>query len=272
MTRVFFFEPHPDDATLSAGLALTSYLAGGCDVHVVGMSRGAVTPSSVKLDGSGICGYDGYTHNAAREGYAVPTADEIGTARVREARSALGAMATVSPSPGAPQGTVTYHEGGPDGFLPDGFGGTYGQPPTADGIAAAKSVIQWYVENYTNTFFFTMSPTDNHPDHAACGQALRDLKNDETHGPALVNARFFVSKLYWDYDLNPDVAAQPGLAWVNAGPRKADCDAVLRNRVIRCFSAWNPAEGSFGIGYHQVVNQFANCFGTSVNIANLWHA
>lgn len=277
MTRIVFFEPHPDDATLQAGLALTSYLAGGCEVHVVGMSRGAVTPASVKLDGSSVCGYDGYTHNPTSEMYTVPTTDQIGAARVAEAKSAAGAMATIAPSPGVSQGTVTYHEGGPGGFLAEEFGSTGttaipGLTCTAEGVAAAKTIIQWYIENYTNTFFFAMSPTDNHPDHAACGQALRDLKNDAIHGPSLVNSRFFVSKLYWDYAANPDVASQSGLAWFNAGPRKADCDAVLRNRVIRCFSAWNPNGGSFGIGYHQVVNQFANCFGPNIIIGNLWHA
>lgn len=283
MTRIMFFEPHPDDATLSGGLPLTSYAAGGCDVHVVGMSRGAVTPASIKLDGSGVCGYDGYTHNPTRENYTLPTQDQIGAARVAEAKSAAGAMATISPSSGVSQGTVTYHEGHPDtGYLPDEFGsmGTTAIPGlacTAEGVAAAKTLIQWYVENYSNTFFFAMSPTDDHPDHAAGGQALRDLKNDSVHGPALANARFFVSKLYWGGPNNnpprpADVAAQPDLQWFDAGVRKPDCDAVLRNRVIRCFSAWDPNGGSFGIGYHQVVNQFVNCFGPSVNIAALWHA
>lgn len=288
MTRIVFFGPHPDDETLSAGLAMVSYLAGGCDVHVVGMSRGAVTAASVKLDGSGVCGYDNYTHNPVGEHYAVPTSDQIGTIRVNEAKSATGAMATITPSAGVSAGVMTYHEGHPTtGFLPDLYGSTGtntipGLTCTADGVALAQTLIKNYVDNYSNTFFFTMSPTDDHPDHAACGQALRNLKNDNvnicpgsgglTYAQALVNSRFFVSRLYWDYSKNPDVAAQPDLQWFNAGTRKTDCDNTLRNQVIRCYSAWNPAEGSFGIGYHQVVNQFLANFGPGVSIGNLWHA
>jgi LmbE family N-acetylglucosaminyl deacetylase len=265
MPRVFFYSPHPDDETLSAGLALTRWLAAGFDVHLVSMNRGGVAPASIKLDGSGVCGYDGYVHDPAREGYTVPTNIDIAAARLAETRSALGAMATIPVDAGVPAGGVFHHEGG----LPDGFGGTYGQPPTQAGIDAAKTVIAQFVADYPNSFHYTMSETDNHPDHAACGLALRQLKNVD---PTLVNARFFVSKLYWDYTANPDVAAQPGLAWFSAGPRKAEYDALLRGRVISCFKAWNPAAGSFGIGYHQVVNQFNNCFSTSVNISNLWHS
>ena len=284
MTRIVFFEPHPDDATLSAGLALTTYLAGGADVHVVGMSRGSVTPASIKLDGAAVCGYDGYLHNPSQEQYVVPTQDRIGAARASEGKSAAGAMSTISPSPGVvTPGTMTYHEGIDGvGYIDDLYGSSGGTAIsglscTVEGVAAAKTVIQTYVENYTNTFFYAMSPTDDHPDHAACGQALRDLKNDTTHGPQLVNARFFVSKLYWAGvggvpPYPTDVLAQPDLSWFNAGTRKADYDALLRSRVIRCFSAWNPNAGTFAVGYHQVVNQFINCFGPSATIANLWHA
>lgn len=290
MTHICFFEPHPDDATLSAGLAITTYLAGGAVADVVGMSRGAVTPASIKLDGSAVCGYHGYTHNPAQEEYVVPTQDQIGAARVFETESALGAMTTITPSPGVSAGTLTYHQGGPSGYLPDLYGSQGsttipGLSCTQEGVDAAMSVIKWYVDNTPNTFFYAMSPTDDHPDHAACGQALRTLKNDTvnicpasglTYAATLANARFFVSKLYWASNNGgsypPDVAAQPNLAWFNAGSRKADYDAVLRNRVIGCFSAWDPAAGAFAIGYHQVVNQFVNCFDPSVAIANLWHA
>lgn len=293
MAHYMFFEPHPDDATLSMGLAITTFTAGGGDTHVVGMSKGAVTPASIKLDGGAVCGYDGYTHNPTQEFYTVPTQDQIGDLRVSEGKSAAGAMAMIAPSPGvSPAGTVTYHEGiDGTGYLADLYGsqGTTTIPGlacTQEGVDAAQAVIKWYVDNYSNTYFYAMSPTDDHPDHAACGQALRNLKNDTvnicpssglTYAATLANARFFVSKLYWagpggSPPYPTDVAAQPDLQWFSAGSRKADYDAHLRNHVIRCFSAWDPNGGSFAIGYHQVVNQFLTCFGPTVTIANLWHA
>jgi LmbE family N-acetylglucosaminyl deacetylase len=41
---------------------------------------------------------------------------------------------------------------------------------------ASDKVIRRYIADYPNSFHFIMSPTDNHPDHAAAGIALRRLK------------------------------------------------------------------------------------------------
>lgn len=273
MTHVVFISPHPDDETLSAGLALTWYASQSATVDVVAMTRGEAGGPLGSFNGNNVCNWapHSYTHNPAAEGYAALTSTDIGAARIHEGRSAVGSMAMIAPS----TGTINYHEGGSTGCLPDGFGtqadGVGKDSPTA--VAMAKAVISEYVGMYSNTFFYTMSPTDDHPDHAACGQALRELKNTN---PNLAGARFFVSKRYWAANNGgsypADVAAQSDLQWFNAGTLKATIDAHLRNKVVNCFSAWNPAEGSYAIGYHQVAGQFADCFGPSANIGNLWHA
>jgi LmbE family N-acetylglucosaminyl deacetylase len=277
MTHIVFFAPHPDDETLSAGLALTWYLSQGATVDVVAMTRGEAGGPLGSFNGNNVCNWapHSYTHNPTAEGYTALTSTDLGAARVHEGRSAVGAMAMIAPSSGVSAGTIAYHEGGSTGVLPDGFGtqsdGVGKDSPTA--VALAKAIISEYVNMYSNTFFYTMSPTDDHPDHAACGQALRDLKNTN---PLLSGVRFFVSKRYWAVNNGgsypADVAAQPDLQWFNAGTRKSDIDAHLRGKVINCFQAWNPAEGSYAIGYHQVAGQFADCFGPSVSVANLWHA
>ena len=46
---------------------------------------------------------------------------------------------------------------------------------------------------------------------------------------------------------------------------------ILRNRVIGAYNAWNPAEGSYAVGYHSVYGQFNSNFGPNVTIADLWH-
>lgn len=287
MPKVFLFAPHPDDETLSMGLAATARIAAGYEVHLVSMNRGGALGVANTLNGGPAGGPPAactlaehpYIHNPAREGYAPFTVPMIGDARIKEARSSLGAMAMLPPT-GTP-GTIFHH----DANLPDFYGNpgstSSTAPVTPEGIAAAKVVIKQYVDAYPNSFFYTMSQTDNHPDHAACGYALRELKNDDvniipgtavTYHDALVNARFFVSRLYWDYTANPDVAAQHDLKWFDAGPRKAEYDALLKGRVINTYKAWNPASGAYAVGYHQVAGQFLANFGPSVSVGNLWHA
>ena len=262
MPRVFFYSPHADDETLSAGLALTWYIANGYDVHLVLMNAGGNGGPLGSFNGTNVCGWGdhAYTHNPGREGYPVLATADIAAARILEARSALGAMSTITPSPGKTLGAVYFHEGG----LADGFGTT----PTA--VEDVKTIISGFASAYTNSFHHTMSHTDDHPDHAACGEALRQLKlTDPNVGGG---SRFFVSRLYWNYATNPDVEAQPGLTWFNAGTRKAEYDALLRTRVLKAYSSWNPAGASYAVGYHQVVGQFLANYGPSATVANLWHA
>jgi LmbE family N-acetylglucosaminyl deacetylase len=284
--RVFFYSPHPDDETLSMGLAMLHYIASGAEVHLVSMNNGGALGVANTLNGVTGCSTPSdhpYTHNPVREGYPVLTVEAVAAARINEARSALGAMAMIPPSPGVTLGAVNHHAAG----LPDSYGHpgatSSTAPVTAGGVASAKAVIKSYVDSYPNSFHFTMSPTDKHYDHAACGLALRELKNDDvnlapgmgglTYKQALANSRFFVSRLYWDYDAYPQVAQQPGLAWFSyAGSRKAEYDNWLRTQVAPAFRKWNPAQGSYGIGYHQVPSQFTNNFGPDVSIVNLWHA
>lgn len=262
MSTVILYAPHPDDEVLSMGLAMVHYLAAGWDVHLVSMTRGEAGGPIGSFNGNNACNWANHpwTHNPTQEGYQPITPTTLGAARLLESRSALGAAGTVTPNSGvAATGRVYHHEGG----LPDGFGTT---SPTA--VADAQAVIAGFAAQIPGAHHRTMSPTDDHPDHAACGQALRNLKNAD---PADIgDAMFFVSRLYWDYSKNPDVLAE-NPSWFPTTSRKSEFDTILRNRVVPCFSAWNPAEGSYAVGYHQVAGQFASNFGSGVNIDNLWH-
>lgn len=275
MGTVFLYVPHPDDETLSMGLAIVHYLAAGYDVHLVSMTRGEAGGPMGSFNGNNHCNWANHpwTHDPANEGYEPLTPETLGEARLLETRSALGAMATVAPNPGvAATGNVFHHEGG----LPDGFGTTSSTP-----VADAQAVIQSYTDVYPGAFHRTMSPADHHPDHAACGQALRNL---EQANPMLGGAMFFISRLYWtvtDGLYAADLRAAAGgstnkpngsIQWFPTTARKAEFDAVLRDRVVPVFAAWSPAAGSYAIGYHQVAQQFLNNFGPTVSIGNLWHA
>lgn len=286
MARVFFYSPHPDDETLSMGLAMLHYIANGFDVHLVSMSDGAAAGVANTLNGSVngtpvVCSTPAdhpYIHSPEREGYpgGPLTAETIGAARILEARSALGAMAMVPPVTPGITGTVTHHLGNLPAFYGNPGSSSSTAPPTPEGVAAAKAVMLPYITDYPNSFHYTMSETDDHPDHAVCGMALREIKAEN---PTLFgDPRFFVSRLYWaisqpDGHYPADVASMPGLAWFTAyGARYTDYCNWLRNQVIKAYHHWNPAAGAYGVGYHQVASQFNNNFGPSASIANLWHA
>lgn len=278
------YEPHPDDWVLSMSLAVVDALAKGLDVHLVSMTRGGAGGPSAVFSGDQVCGWHGYRHNPEREAYTPLTSDDIADLRIAESRSALGAAAAIPPNPGvAAVGRIYHHVAD----LPDGFGGPAGAPPTRAAIDAAKTVIAGFIERFPNAFHYTMSPSEaygGHPDHAACGIALRELKQASKYSPLLPNAAFFVSKRYWGPPRPAAVQAEYP-TWFVAGrirradgsilDRKPEFDALLRTMVAPCYGAWNPtglpAKGSAGVGYHQVAGQFANCFGPTIDIANLWH-
>lgn len=296
MARVFFYSPHPDDETLSMGLAMLYYIAHAVEVHLVSITNGSALGVANTLNGSTeggtpvACSISDhpYIHSPLREAYSlVPpavrlTVDDIGALRNEEARSALSMMAMIPPAMAGVTAPVEHHIHN----LPGDFAGSSSSstsPVTPEGIALVKEIIKSYVDSYPNSFHYTMSETDDHHDHAACGIALRELKNDTTnivpwsstltYAAALASAQFFVSRLYYanNYQNGQDVLPfNP--AWFPYGSRYTDYCNWMRNQVVPIYRAWSPAAGAYGIGYHQVASQFNSNFGPAVTIANLWHA
>lgn len=296
MSNVFFYAPHPDDETLSMGLAAAHYAHYAIPVHVVSMSNGSALGVANTLNGSSDAGVPvscttpgdhPYIHDPVREYYDLDagvtrlTADAIGQLRNKEAKSAVAMLAQVPKAVPGVQAPVVHHiENLPGDWAGSSSSST--SPCTPEGIATAKTIIKKYIDAYPNSFHFTMSETDNHHDHAACGYALRELKNDNvnmvpwdniTYKAALVNAMFFVSKLYYmnNYQNGQDVLPF-GPQWFPYGPHYPIFASWLKNQVQKVYRAWNPASGSFAIGYHQVAYQFDLNFAPDVSPANLWHA
>lgn len=284
MTQCVYVAPHADDESLSMGLHILMMLSKGHDCHVVLMSEGGDTGAIRVLNGvlsnppvSG-CVYHGYSHHPIKEFYADALLDqaEIGAARKKEFVSALGAMATVTPDTGVVAGILTYEFAG----FPNSFGVTI-PPPTA-AVDAVETYLRDLVSRYPGATYFTMSESDQQADHAACGKALRRLKNSPDLGAATATAQFFVSKLYWKVN-NNNVYPAPLLAvtnngatlgWIDShdlGARYVELSNLMRNRVIKPYQAWSPADGVYGIGYHSVKSQFEDCFGAGVNVFCLVH-
>lgn len=278
LTDVFFYAPHPDDETLSMSLAIMQFLAvGGYRVHVVSMNRGGVTPASLKLGvGGTACGFHGYVHNPAVEGFApLVTNADVGAARITETRTAVGAMAMFPTLNSLNPSQLVHH----DINLPDAYGGSDYLNPSPTGIALCAAVIADFATQFPNSLHYTMSPADHHPDHAAVGQALRDAK---LAGIVNGNARFFISRLYWgtpvgNYAADLLTEAAGTLQWYGTGSgtfsaQYAAYCAWIRLHVVPAFKAWNPAAGAFGIGgLHSTPSQFANNFDPAVSMGNLWH-
>jgi hypothetical protein len=271
MGRIFFYSPHCDDETLSMGLAIVRYLAAGFDCHVVFMTAGGNGGPGSIFNGVTPCTYvhGGITHNPTQEQFASgATLDQahVGAARLLEGTSAVGAMSTVTADPTKTKGQVFVHYGDPDtGPLPDGWGEPNAQPPTQAMIDLAKGIIVKYNALYPDSYHYTMSETDNHSEHSACGKALRQLKDTDS---AYASSMFFVSRLYWN---DADAIAQGLVTFPAPSAYKPGYDTVLRDRVQKAYYAWNPAGGSYAIGQHEVWGQFNNNFGAGVTITNKWH-
>lgn len=268
MTDVYLIEPHADDL-MSMIIPAAHYLGAGIKVHLVTATNSGSGGVLDDLDGSVVCGWHGTHHNPVKEGYTAPAEADFPALRLAESRAALGTLAAALTGGSADIEHLTLG-------LPDGFGS---QP---DGVQVAQNAIQDLVDAHANgtTFFHTMSPTElvipgAHKDHGALGQGLRNLKNDPYYAYTLSGSRFFGSRLWWN--------AQ---AWLDEGPvtfpvnqtRKAEYDKAAR-MAAKCYAAWQPPH-SFGIGYHQVINQFysngldSQANGTpsnSVVLESRWH-
>lgn len=273
---VFTHWAHGDDETLTGGLPTVHWAAAGWDHHVVTYSHGDVSAASLKLDGlNGPCGHPShlYTHSPAAEGYAVPTPAEIGEARMRETANAIAAATLITPNAGVARvGRVFHHVH----TLPTGFGGPSGGAPTQAGIDAVAEIMQPYLDAYPDAAHHAQSYTDDHPDHAAIGYALKTFSLDPDYSADLADSMWFVSRLYWATTLGAypaDVYAQ-GPQWFPTNVRKPEYDAVVR-KMRDAFYAYSPTDGLFAIGAHQVPSQFARAVpaaGSGQNIAAIWHS
>lgn len=278
--NVAFASPHADDETLSGGYPLTWYARAGFNVHALLMSRGPVTAASLKLDGSQPCRFHPYTHEPQQEGYELPTEDEIGAARWAEFKAAIYAMTRIAPATAGVTGSTFFYEGG----LGTNYGcdgcGTSTAPVTRLAVNAARAVLEPWVDSLPpNTHIRTMSPTDDHTDHAAVGIAAYEMWSDSAWHTKMGDLMFIVSRLYWGTATSPrpaDVRGEP-CTWfpsdTGLGPNNSVYNAVsdhLRTVVAPSYAQWSPP-GSWAVGEHSVPSQFAANLGPTASVSALWH-
>jgi LmbE family N-acetylglucosaminyl deacetylase len=186
MASVFLYTPHPDDETLSMGLAAVYYLSLGYEVHFVYMSPGGSTSARDKVNNGYNCQFHGHVHNCAQEGYPADlTMDQVGAIRLNEGRSAVGAMGTVSNA-----GQVIVHQETAFSTYPDFayFGGHDWQNPI--NVDVTQAIMKGYIDTHPGSVHHTMSDLDRHPDHACLGP--RAARIEERPGVPVVTGRFTI--------------------------------------------------------------------------------
>lgn len=109
-------------------------------------------------------------------------------------------------------------------------------------INSIKDVVLKFHEQYPSATFRAMSYKDSHHQHALGGMALKELIDQRK-----VEGLFFVSR----FDYNKNLYLGSPITTNHSNVQK-----ILR--AINCYKAWNPAVGSYAIGYHSVSGQFEN--------------
>ena len=194
-TPVIWYAPHPDDETI--------YMGGSISLErrrrniVVVMTRGGASKAWEKINAH-------VAHPLDAEGFQ--------QARQRELAAAVAAL-------GVGPGDLLVHD------LPD----------SGVEVDAARRIIRSMAARYPGAQHRTMSYLDPHPDHRACGQALRDayrageVSDCVFHLPVLV--------------VSPDLGA----------PVTFDAAAVERKRAaLREYEVWNPSRHRYALGAHSV--------------------
>lgn len=233
--QIVIYSPHPDDETLSLGMAIAEYVQSGFEVHLVLLSQGKTTKAidsingNVDINTSVASAFKG-RHIPALEGYSALTQDQIGAARIREFQAAAGLLRI-------PLSQIHTQE-------------TYdGDLFTIENI---KKIMTGYAEMFPKAMHMTMSTIDIHPQHRVAGEALRLVSLEKN-----IASSYAVSRTTWKRLLKRKLvypASIPELHWIKPIPHNSN--SVLNATLPYC--AWNPYNGSFAIGYTSVTNQFEN--------------
>lgn len=219
-----FFSAHADDDTLQFGLDIMRHLAAGRPVHVVLFSLGFTSGAKDKINGLTGSTWWGGTHNPHLEGYHVLSNEEFGQARQNEFRTACGLL-------GVQPENLYFH-------VLDDQGQTFDKE-------AAKTIMRTYINMLpAGTSFKTHSPFDSAPDHVVLAEALHEL----WQAGEAPDARFFLAR---------NDRTKTGLPASSTITATAAETAKL-TKACKAYQAWNPATGSFAIGYHSVADQFEN--------------
>lgn len=220
-----YFVPHQDDETLSMSVDIIRHVAAGRETHIVLFTDGGDTGARYVINGYNentgqpvTSNWWGSRHDPAVEGYTPLTWNDVYDARDKEFKSALGQL-------GIPPSNIHIVR------------------TTNRTVAGFKATFMQFINQFpAGTAYKTMSPVDTHEEHRRGAQALWELWRDGF----VSDVRFWLSRL--DI-MNGSTQGQLTAATTTAEYKKIE-------QATRAYRAWNPAAGSFAIGYHSVASQF----------------
>lgn len=246
---VLYFVPHADDETLSFSVPLLNDMRAGKKVYLILMSPGEdsiarevvngqydeETGSSTNPPGKPLyCKWHQKYHDPVAErhkdGYL--TKEKFGQARIQE-------FYKVGEEFSIPRSQLKVN------LLPNG----------QFSYQSVKSIILMNAKLFPNAQFKSFSAVDEMIDHAMVGKVLNDLYREKRIKKPQTN---IVSIATDRHDHNstgtqPKDKETPGykLYLTNS----ADRNKIL-NAINRVYKAWDPQNGSYGLGYHSVPTQF----------------
>jgi LmbE family N-acetylglucosaminyl deacetylase len=231
--NVYFFAPHQDDETLFMAQAIAHHVLAGRPVHVVLMSTGATSGVLAELNGtSPDPTWWGGAHDPAAEGYATLTAAEFGLARTREWSQALRHL-------GVPIERQHFGAGlASSDLLPDSITQAHATAVMQHWLAADLA------EGLDPPGFYAMHWQDPHADHAACGLALKALRQAD---PQFSDSRWLVK---------PEQAAAVGALPYAVPAGLLSQVRLMQKHAAWAYGAWAPEQGAFAVGMHSVRSYF----------------
>jgi hypothetical protein len=216
-----FFSPHPDDEVLQQLVEIIRHVDDGWHVVVVDGSNGDATVAIHYINGDSFCDYHGYWHRPPK----LLTPRDIGLARITEQRSTCQIA-----------GVHEYVAG----VVPD----------EALTVAGWRKIILDNVGRLRDgDRIFVPTPWETtsglgDPQHGNAGIALQQLLAERNRLPA-VDVFYTVWSHYWDH---------PGCP---VGVTRGFVNPIQEARAIsaaQVYQAFNPAAGSYGVGWCHSVN------------------
>lgn len=265
MANVIFYVPHQDDDVLSFGASILNHVtAGGNSVKTVLVTDGSKSAVRNKLNGSSACSWHGKTHSPSAEDYRGTMVNGVLTtgqplteyyfsqSRNVEYAASMKALGVNERYIGEELVPAQYYNA--DGTLDMRISAPY-----VDGtltVTQARSLILKFEAKYPNAAHKAQTWLDPHPDHAALGQALRELYNEGK----VSDARFYVKPSFKDeFKANSGIATFGTLALTSE-------ELVKFNDALDVYKLWSPPIGRYAVGEHSVPDSFDLARATPTNM------
>lgn len=229
---IIFYTPHQDDETLFMGTVIAHHALVGREVHIVSVTDGSTSTIRDALNGEEPSGYwPAGQHYPGREN--IPYLDPAAFAAARD-EELIDACAQL--------GVSELHT---DWAVPLDDGTTLTREANIS-VAEAEDLMHDFAVRYPDAGHYTMWWGDTDPNHAALGQALRNLALTSDPDRRIVDRRWLVRS--GQNPVGSELYVLPSTL--------ADTINGMVRSAVKAYDAWAPRVGRYAIGYHSVTSFF----------------